>query len=109
MVVKELVPYLKDPSGQEHRLVEAVTSLGRAVDNDIVITSKRVSREHARIQREGRRLLLADVDSANGTYLNDERVLAPVALRDGDRIEFGSLAFEVYDAKRLHQLLIRLK
>ena len=40
---------------------------------DIVITSKRVSREHTRLQREGRKVVVEDLNSTNGTYLNGER------------------------------------
>jgi DNA-binding response OmpR family regulator len=67
------------------------------VQNDIVITSKRVSREHACIQREGWRLILEDLGSTNGTFLNDERLLAPAQLRDGDRIEIGDVTFVFHD------------
>jgi hypothetical protein len=80
----ELVPFLTDPTGREHLLIDQTITVGRAVENDIVITSRRVSREHARLQREGWRVILEDQGSTNGTYLNQERVLAPVALRDGD-------------------------
>ena len=52
------LPYLTDPSGQEHHLTEEITQIGRAVENQIVITSKRVSREHARILKDGRKLTL---------------------------------------------------
>ncbi len=50
---KETVPYLSDPSGQEHPLKNDVTRMGRAVENEIVILDKRSSREHAVIRREG--------------------------------------------------------
>jgi len=90
-------PYLTDPSGQEHQLTAAVTEIGRAVDNDIVITSKRVSREHARILKDGRKLVLEDCNSANGTFLNDERVLTPIQLRDGDRISIGGVILKYND------------
>lgn len=90
-------PFLSDPSGQEHPLAGDTTTLGRAVECDIVIASQRVSREHARICREGRKLFLEDLNSTNGTFLNDERVLAPMALRDGDRITIGDVAFTFHD------------
>jgi DNA-binding response OmpR family regulator len=97
MVFPELAPFLVDPSGKEHLLPQPVATIGRGVENDIVIASKRVSREHARIHREGRRLILEDLNSTNGTFLNAERVLAPAALRDGDRLTIGDLTFEFHD------------
>ncbi|HQE92626.1 MAG TPA: FHA domain-containing protein [Anaerolineae bacterium] len=46
------VPYLTDPTGREHLLNGKTTTRGRALENDIVITSKRISREHAHLQRD---------------------------------------------------------
>ncbi len=90
-------PFLIDPVGEEHLLTGETTSIGRAVDNDIVITSKRVSREHARVRRVGWRTVLEDANSTNGTFLNDERILSPVDLRDGDRIAIGGVTFVFHD------------
>lgn len=91
------IPYLSDPSGQEHPLGDPVTRLGRAVENEIVILDKRSSREHAVIRREGRKVLLEDLGSTNGTYLNGERLLQVVQLRDGDQIKVGDVAFVFHD------------
>lgn len=93
----EDVPFLIDPTGREHRLTGEVTTIGRAVENDIVITSKRVSREHVRVRRDGWRVVLEDLGSTNGTYLNDERVLTPVELRDQDRIKVGDVLLTFHD------------
>lgn len=90
-------PFLTDPAGREHRLAGETILIGRAVENDIVIASKRVSRQHARLRREGRAVLLEDMGSANGTFLNDERLAGPVALRDGDRIGVGDVFFVFRD------------
>ena len=49
---EEPIPYLEDPTGREHLLAGESVMIGRAAGNDIVITSKRVSREHARIRRD---------------------------------------------------------
>jgi DNA-binding response OmpR family regulator len=93
----EQVPFLSDPTGREHPLTGDAITIGRAVENDIVITSKRVSREHAQVRREGWRVMLEDLGSTNGTFLNDERVLAPVALHDEDRITVGDVVFVFQD------------
>ena len=90
-------PYLVDPTGREHALRGEKIVIGRAVENDIVITSKRVSREHTCLRRVGRRVLLEDLGSTNGTFLNDERVAEPLELRDGDRITVGDVAFIFHD------------
>lgn len=58
--------------------------------------SKGVSRRHARIFAQESRVLLQDEGSANGTYLNGERLIAlqPQRLRDGDRIKLGDLELQ---------------
>jgi len=91
------IPYLHDPSRQEHLLEQAITRLGRAVENEVVIVSKRASREHAHIRRDGRRIFLDDLGSTNGTFLNGERVLGSVQLRDGDQITIGEVVFTFHD------------
>jgi DNA-binding response OmpR family regulator len=91
------IPYLSDDSAQEHLLENTITRLGRAVENEIVIVSKKASREHAVIRREGRRILLEDLNSANGTYLNGERISGAAALRDGDQITIGEITFTFHD------------
>lgn len=90
-------PYITDPTGQEHFLTGETITIGRALDNDIVITSKRVSREHACLRRDGRHVFIEDMESANGVFLNDERVLASKELRDGDRIQVGDIDFYFHD------------
>ena len=93
----ETSPYLKDPSGQEHPLVGLLTRIGRDVENEIVVISKRASREHAHILREGRKVFIEDKNSTNGTYLNGERLQAKTLLRDGDRIGVGEVNFLFHD------------
>ena len=97
MTTTEQVPSLIDPTGREHPLTGDTVTIGRAVENDIVITSKRVSREHARVQREGWHVVLEDLDSTNGTYLNDERLLSPTELRDQDRVAIGDVVLIFHD------------
>jgi hypothetical protein len=97
MSKREMAPFFTDPAGREHPLSGEVVTIGRAAENDIIITSKRVSREHARVRREGWRALLEDLDSTNGTYLNGERVLSPTELRDRDRVAIGDTVLVFHD------------
>jgi pSer/pThr/pTyr-binding forkhead associated (FHA) protein len=97
MKTPDTTPYLTDPSGEKHLLEGTSSVIGRAVDCDIVITSKRVSRENTEIRREGRKLVLEDLNSANGTLLNEERILAAATLRDGDVISIGGVRFTFHD------------
>jgi DNA-binding response OmpR family regulator len=97
MTENERVPFLTDPAGREHPLSDDFVVIGRAVESDIVITSRRVSREHARLRREGWRVILEDLGSTNGTFLNGERVLDPLELRDDDRVRVGDVTFVFHD------------
>ncbi len=97
MMLSESTPYLTDISGQQHQLIRGDNHLGRSVECHIVITSKRVSRDHAIISPAGRSWMLDDLGSSNGTFLNDERVLAPVVLRDGDKVTIGDVDFIFHD------------
>jgi pSer/pThr/pTyr-binding forkhead associated (FHA) protein len=96
-MLPQTCPYLNDPAGKEHPLANPVTVIGRAVESDIVVVSKRASREHARIRREGRKLFLEDLGSTNGTLLNNERIISAVELRDGDRLLVGDVQFIFHD------------
>lgn len=91
------IPYLTDPLGNEHWLDFDVTHIGRGIENEIVIISNRASREHAVIRREGRKIFLEDLGSTNGTFLNDERIMASTQLRDDDKIAIGEIVFTFHD------------
>jgi VWFA-related protein len=68
-------------------------NVGRARENQIVLDDPTVSRNHAWIKAEGQEFLIFDVGSANGTFVNDERVEEPRPLEDGDVVRFGEAAF----------------
>jgi pSer/pThr/pTyr-binding forkhead associated (FHA) protein len=90
-------PYLEDPLGNEHLLENEVTILGRAMESGVVILSNRASREHAQIRREGRKVFLEDMESTNGTFLNNERIQGSAQLRDGDQVLVGDVIFTFRD------------
>lgn len=90
-------PYLTDPNGQEHPLRSSTVTIGRALECDIVIASKSVSREHARLVLEGRKWFVEDLGSTNGTFRNNERVLTRLDLRDGDSLKIGDVTFIFHD------------
>jgi len=86
-------PALEDPSGQRYALrATGATSLGRALDNDIVVNYSSVSRHHASITGAGDGFELKDLNSQNGTFVADRRITqAPLA--DGDSIRLGQAPF----------------
>ena len=76
---------------REFTIRRATTTIGRALDNDLVLESTDVSRHHARIEYRDGRYQIADLGSTNGTKVNGHRVRGSAPLSDGDEIEFGSL------------------
>ena len=70
-------------------------TIGRDAACDLVLLDMTVSRSHAGLRREAGGWLLSDVGSTNGTRLNGWRVTAPVPLRAGDKITFGSMTMVV--------------
>jgi pSer/pThr/pTyr-binding forkhead associated (FHA) protein len=68
--------------------------IGRAPDNDLVLADDRISRHHARIQGRGGVLVLTDLDSTNGSFVNGRRA-QEVVLGDGDRLQFGRTVLSV--------------
>ncbi len=67
-------------------------TLGRG-DVEIRLEDPFASSRHARISRQGQVLVLEDLGSTNGTYLNEEPLNGPAPLHPGDRIRVGDSEF----------------
>jgi hypothetical protein len=78
-------------SGVAYDLVDGAI-LGRG-DVEIRLDDPFASSRHAKISREGDVLILEDLGSTNGTYLNEEPLSGPQPLYDGDRIRIGESEF----------------
>ncbi len=70
-------------------------TLGRG-DVEIQLDDPFASSHHARISRQGRAVVIEDLGSTNGTYLNDEPLTGPQPLHDGDRIRIGDCEFSYF-------------
>jgi len=72
-----------------------------------------VSRQHAALRRSGDNLFIIDLDSTNGTYLNNDRLIPyqPRMLHDGDVLRFGLFEVQVQfmNAFRFNTSFLRLK
>lgn len=75
--------------GHSYLFHQDVTTIGRTNGNDLIIAGRTVSRRHARLWFDNGRWFLEDLQSANGTLINNVRIYQPVALNDGDVINFG--------------------
>src|SRR6266852_8549782 len=86
-------PCLLGASGERFLLrIGAATTLGRALDNDIVVNHASVSRHHASIEARNSAFRLRDLGSQNGTYVGAERV-TEASIADGDKVKLGDAAF----------------
>jgi pSer/pThr/pTyr-binding forkhead associated (FHA) protein len=83
-------------SGKIFELKEGATVLGRGKDCDIVIPGTHLSRHHAQLVRQGKGLLLRDLDSANGSFINEIRIEGDTVVKAGDRLRFDVYSFRVY-------------
>ncbi|MFF3558734.1 FHA domain-containing protein [Streptomyces sp. NPDC002574] len=63
--------------------------IGRLPGSGIRLDGEGISRRHAAMNRAGSHVVLADLGSTNGTFLNGDRLMAPRPLRDGDRVRIG--------------------
>jgi pSer/pThr/pTyr-binding forkhead associated (FHA) protein len=84
----ELILKLGDSVLQTYVFDKDIMSVGRSRDNDVVIENLSVSRNHARIRRQGGKYILTDLNSANGTFVNGVRV-SKTEIVDDDLISIG--------------------
>jgi pSer/pThr/pTyr-binding forkhead associated (FHA) protein len=108
---EEVIALLRwqDPTSQalqEFMLVEGATAtIGRSSGNDIVIADQHVSRNHAVIRYRDGLFLISDLNSSNGTFVNDTRITEPFPLFAGDiiRLFVPTIEFLAADADRAPQ------
>jgi hypothetical protein len=79
------------PTGIAYDLSDGAT-LGRG-DVEIKLDDPFASSRHAHISRQGRTVVIEDLGSTNGTYLNEQPLSGPQPLHDGDRIRIGDCEF----------------
>src|SRR5205085_1167002 len=74
--------------GEDFRLRVGKNVIGTAADCDVVLSDKKLSRKHATIRFEGGEFQIADLDSSNGCFVNDEKIQKH-DLIDNDIIKLG--------------------
>ena len=75
--------------GMVFDITKEVTMLGRDVTNDIVVGDAEISRQHSRITRTPGGMVLEDLGSTNGTFVNGDRLVSPRVLTSGDLVGMG--------------------
>jgi pSer/pThr/pTyr-binding forkhead associated (FHA) protein len=105
---RDLLPYLLElrahivvkglEIGVTQPFSEDTITIGRREGNQLVLDGDNISRQHVNIERRGEHYFARDLGSANGTYLNEQRLVAPALeaqLHDGDRLRIGDFELTV--------------
>jgi hypothetical protein len=90
MSVLRLVPSIGAPIEVD----QDVAVVGREPGCDVLVADGSVSRRHARLERRGSSWFVVDQGSANGTFLDSQRV-SDAVLRPGQELRFGAMGFRV--------------
>jgi hypothetical protein len=82
-----------DPVPAEYSLMKDEISIGRGEDNDVVIPHASVSRQHARLMRRDGGFELMDLNSTNGSYVDDRQIHGSAFLSSGSQVRLGDIRF----------------
>ncbi|MGO9449864.1 MAG: FHA domain-containing protein [Candidatus Binataceae bacterium] len=82
-----------DPIASEYVVLKDEVSLGRGEDNDIVIPHASVSRTHARLLRRNGAYELTDLNSTNGSYIDDRQIRGSTVVSSGSQLRLGDIRF----------------
>lgn len=74
--------------------------IGRAKDADIRLKDIKVSREHCEVNVDGDKHTIKDLGSRNGTFINGEKAVGTVNLKDGDQIRLGFSVLQFFMAEK---------
>ncbi len=80
--------------GKRYSIKEGTLIIGRSTQADITLPSNHLSRRHAQLKRAGDALVLQDMASMNGTFVNGSRV-KKVTIKPGDQLRFDTFTFVV--------------
>jgi FHA domain len=83
-----------DQTGRRYPLGNEIT-VGRAAGCQVTVDDTYVSQLHARVFSRDGQLLVEDLGSTNGTYLNRVKVSGTMAMQKGDRLQVGNTVLEV--------------
>jgi hypothetical protein len=91
-VVGWLVALSGEQKGEDFRLRDGQNSLGSAPENEVILRDSTISAKHASLRYKDGKFFLTDLDSTNGTFLNDgAEPIAREELKDNDVIRVGEI------------------
>lgn len=90
-----LVIFRESGQRRDFPMQRGTLTIGRKDDCDVRVPLAEVSRHHARISIKGEQVVIADLGSANGTYLNNRKIKEESVLNPGDHVVIGPVVFTV--------------
>ncbi|MFQ5412304.1 MAG: FHA domain-containing protein [Phycisphaerae bacterium] len=90
-----LVTFGKSGARKAFTLDNATTVIGRKLDADLRIPLSDISRAHCEFTLDDDALTVRDLDSSNGTYVNDDKIVEETPVKAGDLIRIGPVVFTV--------------
>lgn len=96
-------------TGKEFQLDKASYSIGRDPVCDIILDQGYPSRMHAQIIIKDGRLLIDDLNSTNGTFINNQRITKATQIRPGDSIKFSTCEFTLLSDELNNETVIQKK
>jgi hypothetical protein len=81
------------PIASEYAVLKDEVSLGRGEDNDIVIPHASVSRTHARLLKRNGAYELTDLNSTNGSFVDDQQIRGSRVVSNGSQVRLGDIRF----------------
>lgn len=86
--------------GKRLRLPSRPIVVGRGDSADMKINSAEMSREHCRLIADGDHVLVEDLNSSNGTFVNGRPISEQTRMQPGDRVSFGPLTLRVMGVRK---------
>jgi pSer/pThr/pTyr-binding forkhead associated (FHA) protein len=94
-VVGWFVALTGQQKGEDFRIREGPNIIGSASDADVVLRDSAISGKHASLRYKDQRFTITDLDSTNGTYLNERPdPIAREELKDNDVVRIGEVTLK---------------
>jgi hypothetical protein len=94
-VVGWLVAITGDQKGEDFRIRDGQNMIGSAPDADVILRDTAISGKHASLRYKDQKFFLTDLDSTNGTYLNEGKdPIAREELKDNDVVRIGEVSLK---------------
>jgi pSer/pThr/pTyr-binding forkhead associated (FHA) protein len=81
--------------------LESPVEIGRDASSQVAVDDDQASRHHARVSVQGGQVVVEDLGSTNGTYVNDQPIAGGRPLQPGDRVRVGVTVFQLRTAQQV--------